>query len=110
MKEIRKVIYENRGQFLIINICDKNEIIYNNIPMLVDEKTLIKYLQNLYLIINNWDEKYINTKTIDNSYWKLSIIYTDGNKREYMGKSKYPNNFESFERLNLSLVDEVQNG
>ena len=47
---------------------------------------------------------------IDGSSWSLSIIYSNGNKKEYSGKSSYPNNFEAFERLNQKLIDEVQNG
>lgn len=43
----------------------------------------------------------------DNSSWNLSIIYSNGGKKEYRGKLCYPNNFEVFERLNKELIDEV---
>ena len=47
---------------------------------------------------------------IDGINWDLSIIYYDGNKKEYRGRANYPNNFEAFERLNKKLINEVQNG
>ena len=46
-------------------------------------------------------KEYINTKLIDNSNWKLAIIFTNGNKKQYRGKSSYPYNFEAFESLNM---------
>ena len=70
----------------------------------------VEYLRNLFCIIDSWNKEYINTKMIDGSSWSLSIIYSNGNKKEYSGKSSYPNNFEAFERLNQKLINEVQNG
>ena len=65
---------------------------------------IFKYLELLFNIIDNWQEKYIDTKIIDGDYWKLSITYIDDSKKEFYGKSNYPTNFEAFERLNQNLI------
>ena len=110
MKGIKNVIYEIDGQTLSINIEEKNQIKYKDISSIISEEKTFEYLRNLFCIIDNWNKEYINTKMIDGSSWNLSIIYSNGNKKEYSGKSSYPNNFEAFERLNQKLIDEVQNG
>ena len=110
MKKLKSIIYENNGQSLVINIGEKSQIIYKDISSIISEEKTLEYLRNLFCIIDNWNKEYINTKMIDSSIWKLSINYSNGNKKEYIGKASYPNNFEAFERLNQSLIDEVQNG
>ena len=110
MKDIKSIIYEIDGQTLSINIGKKSQIKYKDISIIISEEKTFEYLRNLFCIIDSWNKEYINTKTIDGSNWKLSIIYSNGNKKEYSGKASYPNNFEAFERLNQKLIDEVQNG
>lgn len=110
MKDIKSIIYEINNRTLSINIGEKNIIKYNNILNIISEEKIFEYLMNLFRIIYNWNEKYIDISVIDGNNWKLSIIYSNGNKKEYIGKSSYPNNFEAFERLNRKLIDEVQNG
>lgn len=107
MKGIKSIIYEANGHTLIINIGEKNQIIYKDILCIVSEEKIMEYLMNLFCIIDNWKKEYVNTKVIDNSNWKLSIIYSSGNKKEYKGISSYPRNFEAFERLNQKIIDEV---
>lgn len=111
MKDIKIIIYEINGQTLLsIDIGEKIQIKYKDISSVISEEKFFKYLEKFFGIIDNWDKEYINTNVIDVNNWKLSIIYSNGNKKEYRGKSSYPNNFEAFERLNQELIDEVQNG
>lgn len=110
MKRVKSIIYEISGQTLVINIGEKNQIIYKDISGIISEDKTLEYLRNLFCIIDSWNKEYVNTRMIDSSSWKLSIIYYNNNKKEYSGKSSYPNNFEAFERLNHKLIDEVQNG
>ncbi len=110
MKGIKSIIYEIDGKNLVINIGDKNKIKYKDISIIISEEKTFEYLRNLFCIIDSWNNEYINTRMIDGSSWNLSIIYANGNKKEYIGKSNYPNNFEAFERLNQKLIDEAQNG
>jgi len=109
MKGIKSIIYESNGQTLIIDV-EIGQIKYNDILGVINEEKTLEYLKNLFGIIDSWNKEYINTKMIDGSTWKLTINYSSGNKKEYSGKSSYPNNFEAFERLNYKLLDEVQNG
>lgn len=110
MKGIKSIVYEIDDQYLIIGIGDKNLIKYKDISSIINKEKIIEYLKNLFCIIDSWKNEYINTKIIDGRSWNLSIIYSNGMTREYIGKSSYPNNFEAFERLNQKLIDEVQNG
>lgn len=107
---IKNIIYERNNETFIISIDNESKIQYNDILKSIDNKFVFKYLDSLYRIIDNWEKEYIDTKIIDGDSWKLSIIYINGNKKEYRGKSSYPTNFEAFERLNQKLIDEVQNG
>ena len=110
MKGIKSIIYEFNGQSLVISLGETNNVSYKDTSGTTTEEKMLEYLRKLYGITSNWKEEYINTKLIDSSNWKLSIIFTDGNKKEYRGKSSYPYNFESFERLNQELIDEVLYG
>ena len=100
MRSIKSITYEIDGLTLSINIREKIQIKYMDISSIISEEKVFEYLKNLFSIIDNWDKEYINTRIIDSNNWKLSIIYSNGNEKEYRGKSSYPNNFEAFERLN----------
>lgn len=110
MKGIKSIIYEIDSQILNINLGEKIQIKYKDISIIISEEKIFEYLRNLFSIINDWNKEYINTRIIDGGNWKLSIINSNGNIKEYIGKSSYPNNFEAFERLNQKLIEEVQNG
>lgn len=110
MKGIKSIIYEIDGQTLSINIREKSQIKYKDISIIISEEKTFEYLRNLFCIIDSWNKEYIDTRMIDGSSWNLYIIYSNGNKKQYSGKSSYPNNFEAFERLNQKLIDEAQNG
>lgn len=107
---VKSIIYEKNNQRLIISINNESKIQYNDILKAIDNILVFKYLDSLYRIINDWEKEYINTRIIDGDHWKLSITYINGNKKEYYGKANYPTNFEALERLNQTLIDEVQNG
>lgn len=108
---VKYIIYEKNNKSLIVSInSEETKIENNDISKSIDNKLVFKYLDSLYRIIDDWQKEYINTKIIDGDNWKLSIIYANGSKREYYGKSSYPTNFEALERLNQKLIDEVQNG
>ncbi len=81
MKGIKSIIYEIDGQNLVINIGDKNQIKYKDISSVISEEKTFEYLRNLFCIIDSWDKEYINIKMIDGSSWNLSIIYSNGNKK-----------------------------
>ena len=104
---VKNVIFENNNTSLVINVGNKCYLYYNGITNSIDNKKMFNYLISLHRIIDNWEKEYINTTVIDGSSWKLSIIYTDGNKIEYRGRSNYPTNFEALERLNQELINEV---
>ena len=110
MRSIKSITYEIDGRTLSINIREKIQIKYMDISSIISEEKVFEYLKNLFSIIDNCDKEYINTRIIDSNNWKLSIIYSNSNKKVYRGKSSYPNNFETFERLNQGLIGEVQNG
>ena len=108
---VKQIIYEKNNNSLIISVNIEESTIENNdILRTIDNELILKYLDSLYRIIDDWQKEYINTTIIDGDNWKLSIVYTNGNKKEYFGKSSYPKNFEAFERLNQNLIYEAQNG
>lgn len=109
MKDIESIVYQNNNSKLIINIGNKNQIIYQNVSYIISNEKLLTYLSGLYTIINDWQKEYIDLKAFGNNYWSLSINYVNGNKEEYNGKSSYPNNFEALEELNQDLICEARN-
>ena len=110
VKGIKSIIYEMDGHAFVININEKSEVIYRDVLGVVGKECILEYLRNFFGIIDSWDNEYINMQEIDGSKWILSIIYSNGNVKEYSGRASYPNNFEAFERLNLNLIKEVQYG
>lgn len=101
---VKSIIFERNDESLKIYISNKSKILYKDISKTIDNNVIFKYLELLFNIIDNWQEKYIDTKIIDGDYWKLSITYIDDSKKEFYGKSNYPTNFEAFERLNQNLI------
>lgn len=99
MKGIKNIVFKKNNISFIMNI-NNNKLLYQNILKIIDDETIFKYLESLFGIINSWKNEYIDTRTIDGDYWKLSIDYEDGSKKEYYGKSQFSNNFEAFGRLN----------
>lgn len=106
---VKSIIYENNNERLVITI-NESKIQYKDIFKPIENQLIFKYLNSLYKIIDSWQKEYIDAKIIDGNNWKLSIIYINGNKKKYYGKSSYPSNFEALERLNQKLINEVQNG
>lgn len=110
MLGIKSVIYQKNGINLTIIIKEISKIIYRDISATIDNELVLEYLRTLFCIIDEWKTEYIDTRAMDIDSWRLSIIYIDGSRREHCGKSNYPINFEAFERINLKLISEVQNG
>ncbi len=110
MMGVKNITFEKNGKSLNIYISNKSKILYKDISKTIDSNVVFKYLESLFSIIDDWKKEYIDTKTIDEEYWNLSITYVDDSKKEYHGKSNYPSNFEAFERLNQKLINEVLNG
>ncbi len=107
MFDIKSIEYENNGHVFIINISDSSEVLYKNISVKISNDLVFKYIENLYSIIDDWEEEYINLNIIDGGSWKLYINYSNGNKKVYSGKASYPSNFEAFERLNQKLIEVI---
>lgn len=111
MFSVKKIIYIKNNSNIIININERDsEIKTNDFSMSVDNKLIIRYLDCLYRIIDNWQKEYVDIKVIDGNIWQLTIINSDGSKREYKGKASYPYNFEALEGLNIKLIEEAQYG
>lgn len=107
---IKSIIYEKNGVIFTIRLGDVNKLITSSITAIIKKEQVNQYLQNLFAIIDDWKIEYINTKSMDGNYWRLTIISQSDNQKEYSGKSSYPNNFEALERLNQKLFNEVLNG
>ena len=108
---VKHITYEKNNKRLSISINNEESTIKtNDILKSINNELVLKYLDSLYRIIDNWQKEYIDTSVIDGDSWNLSITYVNGNKKEYYGKASYPTNFEALERLNKELIDEVQNG
>lgn len=107
MIDIKKIVYRNNDSYLIINIGNESTIQYNDIIRPINNSLVIEYVSSLYNLISDWKNKYVDHTVIDGNSWDLSIIFNDGNKKEYSGKAASPANFEAFERLNLKIISEV---
>lgn len=110
MKGLESITYEFNGRCLNISLGEVVYISYGDILETIERGKILQYVRSLYSIISDWEHDYNNVNLIDGNNWKLSIIYADGNKSEYSGKSNYPYNFGAFERLNQKLIMEVLNG
>ncbi len=105
---IKNVIYKNNNAEFILNINSKSTIKYNDELYSVDNKLVLKYITSLYSIIEDWQEEYIDTVDIDGNFWELTLIYSNDTKKEYTGRSSYPDNFEAFEDLIYKILKEVR--
>jgi len=65
----------------------------------------MNFLDQLFRIVDNWNEKYINNNTFDGTEWQLVIKFRDGHSRQYDGKDAYPNNFEAIESLKYNVIE-----
>lgn len=103
---IKSIAYETNVQKLLINVNKKIQITYNESSWIISEEKFFDYVSNLFNIISNWNNEYIDIKSNDSSTWKLTIIFSNNDKKEYSGRSYYPYNFEAFKRLNQKLIEE----
>lgn len=107
MMGVKSIVYEKNNQYFVIDIGENCKLSYRGVFVTVENELVLEYLRILFPIINNWKKEYINTSTIDGQSWKLTILLTNGEKKEYSGYSSFPNNFEAFEIINDRLISEV---
>ena len=109
MISIRNITIKIREELIIININDNNdfEIIYNDIVKEINKEIFRKYIRNLYSIIDNWKDEYINSNIIDGDCWSLELNYSNNSKSEYTGRADFPYNFNEFNKINHDLIKEV---
>lgn len=107
---IERIVFKKNNTSLIIEVGDVNRVLYDNFSINVDKDKVFYYLRGLFNVVTDWEEKYIDTRIIDGDTWELAIIYSNGNKRKYCGRAKFPINFETLERLNHDLVRDVYYG
>ena len=84
----------------VIKIDDENALfLVNERPKKVDINRFIMRMQS---IISSWQYTMINNRIIDGSWYDIKIKSGD-NKRHYVGKNAYPQNYDEF----ISLINEV---
>lgn len=103
MLGVKNITYTRNNSSFCIDIGEENTIFYENIKREIKEDEIFNYLNNLFRIIDTWQEEYINTSLIDGDNWELLINYTDGRIKKYSGHAAFPSNFEAFERLNQDI-------
>ena len=59
-------------------------------------------------MLTDWDKEYITFDSKSCDYWKLVIQFVDGEEKIFLGKAKYPSNFEMFLHLNRRMLEEVK--
>lgn len=104
---IKHIVFEKNSECLTISINEECRISYNGISKIINNELIFKYLNTLLSIIDDWKEKYSNTKTIDGGDWKLLITYIDNSEKRFYGHAEFPPNFEAIERLNHELIKAV---
>ena len=107
MIDIKSIIYKFNDSSLIININNESTIEYNNTIRPIDNELVIEYAFNLHRLIKDWKNEYVDYSLIDGNSWSLIIIYNNETKKEYNGKSAFPQNFEALKMLNNKLISEV---
>lgn len=53
----------------------------------------------------NWNNEYIDPNVLDGMTCRISIFYSDGNKKNIICTNKYPEKFEKF----FKIIDEIEN-
>ena len=104
---VKNIVYENNDKYLIISINKESTIKYNDMLIQVDNHIISNYIDTIIRITNNWQKEYNDSTLIDGNNWKLTITFIDGYKKEYMGNTSHPQNFEALERLIQELIEEV---
>ncbi len=106
MIDVKEVLFERNGKNLILSLENEAEVFFQDVSRKIEPTVAFNYLSDLMLIIDNWQNKYIDYSIIDGEHWKLVIIYLDGSKKEFVGKGCFPNNFEAVEKINQKLTGE----
>lgn len=116
IKNIQKIIYEKNNalsikEWIELDV-EKSKLKYkkNNKKIKIDNisnELIIKYLDQLLRTIDGWKKEYINQNCLDGMIWKLTVIYRNGEKIEYIGKNEFPYNFEHLEKIEYQLINKI---
>jgi len=73
----------------------------------VDDELVMKYFDQLFRIIDGWENKYVNDNIVDGMDWQLQITYKSGTVKHYFGKNDFPNNFEYLDKIKYEIINKV---
>jgi len=105
---VRRIVFNKNGIDFCIAVGKEKKVNYLGVEREISEEILVKYLSDLFLIISDWDKEYITFDSKSCDYWKLVIQFVDGEEKIFLGKAKYPSNFEMFLHLNRRMLEEVK--
>lgn len=113
---IKKTMLSSEEYFQIKILKDKNVVRYYNTksanvldnPIIkeIDNNILKEFLDQLFRIIDGWENEYINSNFLDGTEWQLEIKYQDNEVIYYSGKNDFPDNFEYLDRLKYKLLND----
>lgn len=116
IKIAQKVIYE-KNMMPSIRECIEIDVENNKICYIKNDNKIEKenisnelitnYLEQLFRITNGWKKEYINQDFFDGIEWRLTIIYRDGEKTEYIGKNKFPYNFVYLDKIEYQMINKI---
>lgn len=76
----------------------------------INNKLVMKFVDDLYRVIDSWESNYEDSNLIDGTEWNLQIIYRDGKIQSYSGRNNFPSNFEYLEKIKRELIDNIFGG
>ena len=113
---VKKTMLSSEEYFQIKILKDKNVVRYYNTksvnaldnPIIkeIDNEMPKEFLDQLFRIIDGWENEYINSNFLDGIEWQLEIKYQDNEVLYYSGKNDFPDNFEYLDRLKYKLLND----
>lgn len=113
---VKKTMLSSEEYFQIKILKDKNVVRYYNTksvnaldnPIIkeIDNEMAKEFLDQLFRIIDGWENEYINSNFLDGTEWQLEIKYQDNEVLYYSGKNDFPDNFEYLDRLKYKLLND----
>ena len=113
---VKKTMLSSEEYFQIKILKDKNVVRYYNTksvnaldnPIIkdIDNEMAKEFLDQLFRIIDGWENEYINSNFLDGIEWQLEIKYQDNEVLYYSGKNDFPDNFEYLDRLKYKLLND----
>lgn len=119
IKEISEVTFVKKNSFsnfyfFQIEIADTKNLLkfsnnnhedsVDNKVIIVNDQLVLEFLDNLFRVVDSWEEKYMAENNLDATEWYLTISYKNGCKERFYGKDLYPNNFDSLEKIKDKLI------